>query len=241
MFSVLVLTVLLYGSEVWCLREDPLAKLRSFHNRCCRAMCRITMVHTRRCRIPSVQLYRRLGIAAVEQYYRRRLPRLAGNVSRMPMDRLPRQLLTGFVANPRPTGSPLVTWGRTLKKALIKCGQSPSFDVWRQAAADRMSWRQNYGQFAPLPRPKPTSYADQVHEIIYGPPPRLGTPAAQPTTPAPSQPPALPPATPPTSCVPSAASGPSPGRPTGPVPRRAWTPSLRNALRPLLHDDESQQ
>ena len=45
----------------------------------------------------------------------------------------------------------------------------------------------------------------------------------------------------PSSCDPSAASGPSPGRPTSPTLRRAWTPSLRNALRPLLHDDESQQ
>ena len=66
--SVPVLTALLYGSEVWCLREDLLAKLRSFHNRCCRAMCRITMGHTRCCRIPSKQVYRRLGIAAVDQY-----------------------------------------------------------------------------------------------------------------------------------------------------------------------------
>jgi len=49
-------------------REDLLAKLRSFHNRCCRAMCRITMKYSRHYRIPSVQLYRRLGIAAVEQH-----------------------------------------------------------------------------------------------------------------------------------------------------------------------------
>ena len=79
-----------------------------------------------------------LGIAAVEQYHCRRRPRWAGYVSRMPMDRLPRQLLTGFVANPRPAGSPLVTWGRILKKALIKCGRSPSSAVWSQAVADRM-------------------------------------------------------------------------------------------------------
>ena len=61
-----------------------------------------------------------------------------------------------------------------MKKALIKCGQSPSFAVWRQAAVDCMFWRQMCGQLAPL-RPKPASYADQVHEVIYGPPPRLGT------------------------------------------------------------------
>ena len=39
------------------------------------------------CRIPSEQLYRRGGIAAVKQYCRRRLPRWVGHVSRRPMDR----------------------------------------------------------------------------------------------------------------------------------------------------------
>ena len=37
-YSVLVLTALLCGSEVWCLRENPLARPCNFHNRCCRAM-----------------------------------------------------------------------------------------------------------------------------------------------------------------------------------------------------------
>ena len=159
---------------------------------------------------PLGQLYRHLGITAAEQHCRRRLLRWAGHVSRMPVDRLPRQLLKGPVANLRPAGSPLMTWGRTLKKALIKCGQSPSFAVWRQAAADRMSWRHMCSQLAPLPRPKPTSYADQVHEITYGPPPRLGTSAAKPTTPAPPQPPALPPATPPPAASPTLPQAPAP-------------------------------
>ena len=52
-----------------------------------------------------------------------------GHVSCMLMHRLPRQLLTGSVANPRPTRLQLMTWGRTLKKELVNCGQSPSFAV----------------------------------------------------------------------------------------------------------------
>ena len=185
-YTTLVLTILLYGSEVWCLREDLLAKLRTFHNSCCRAMCRITMKHTIRHRISSKQLYKRLGIAAVEQYYHRRLLRWAGHVSRMPMSRAPRQLLTGWVAHPRPTGSPLMTFGRTLKKALVRCGQSPDFAVWSQAAADRIKWRETCGQMTPLPRPKPSSYADQVHEVFYGRRPHDAP--ADPTPPNPAPP-----------------------------------------------------
>ena len=61
MYTALVLTILLYGSEVRCLREDFFANLRTLHNSCCRAMCRITMAHTIRHHIPSKQLYKRPG------------------------------------------------------------------------------------------------------------------------------------------------------------------------------------
>ena len=122
----------------------------------------------------------------MEQYYHRRLLRWAGHVSRMPMSRAPRQLLTGWVAHPRPTGSPLMTFGRTLKKALVRCGQSPDFAVWSQAAADRIKWRETCGQMTPLPRPKPSSYADQVHEIFYGRRPHDAP--ADPTPPNPAPP-----------------------------------------------------
>jgi len=56
----------------------------------------------------------------LDSYYHKRILRWAGHVARMPMTRAPRQLLTGWVAHPRPNGCPEMTWGRTLKKAL-KC------------------------------------------------------------------------------------------------------------------------
>ena len=46
-YSVLVLAVLFNGSGVWYLHEDLSANFRSSHNRCCRAMCRVTVAHTR--------------------------------------------------------------------------------------------------------------------------------------------------------------------------------------------------
>ena len=83
-----------------------------------------------------------VGIEPLDSYYQRRLLRWAGHVSRMPIDRLPRMLLTGWVANPRPIGCPQMTWGRTLKKALL-CKDLPTeFAEWSKLAADRAKWRQ---------------------------------------------------------------------------------------------------
>jgi hypothetical protein len=112
----LCLSILLYGSEVWSLREDLLSRLRSFHHRCVRTMCRINIAHTIRHHISTNSLLVRLGIEPLETYYHRRLLRWAGHVSRMPLNRLPRMLLTGWVANPRPLGCPQMTWVGRLKR-----------------------------------------------------------------------------------------------------------------------------
>ena len=101
-----------------------------------------------------------------------------------------------------------MTFGRTLKKALVRCGQSPNFGVWSKVAADRVEWRKLFDQTPLMPRPKPTAYAEQVREIFYGPPPPPNFFAAAPpqipppppththpptTSPPSSQPPPLPP------------------------------------------------
>ena len=105
-YVTLVLSVLLYGSECWSLREDLFDRLNSFHNRCVRTMCRITIAHTIRCHIRSESLYERVGIRPLRTYYELRLLRWAGHLARMDMSRLPRKLLTGWVAHPRPNGCP---------------------------------------------------------------------------------------------------------------------------------------
>ena len=139
-YSSLVLSVLLYGSETWALREDLAQRLRSFHHRCARTMCRVTMAHTIRCKIKTSSLLERLGIQTVENYYHRRLLRWAGHVARMDENRMPRKLITGWVAHPRPRGCPYMTWGRTLKKAL-KCNQiDPDFAIWSKQAQNRGQW-----------------------------------------------------------------------------------------------------
>jgi hypothetical protein len=68
--------------------------------------------------IISEILFRRLGILDLDSYYHSRVLRWAGHVARMSMNRAPRQLLTGWVAHPRPIGCSEMKFGRTLKKAL---------------------------------------------------------------------------------------------------------------------------
>ena len=140
-YTALCLSILLYGSEVWCLKEDLFHRLRSFHHRCARTMCRINIAHTIRHHISSESLFGRLAIESLDTYYHRRLLRWAGHIARMPLNRAPRMLLTGWVANSRPTGCPQMTWGRTLKKALQRNSLPTDFSKWRELAADRGQWR----------------------------------------------------------------------------------------------------
>ena len=141
-YNALVLSILLYGSECWALREDLFKRLRSFHNRCVRTMCRVTIAHTIRCRIKTTCLLKRLGILSIDEYYHHRLLRWAGHVARMDMNRTPRKLITGWVENPRPRGCPYMTWGRTLKKALKIYQLNTDFSEWSKIAQDRKKWKE---------------------------------------------------------------------------------------------------
>ena len=59
----------------------------------------------------------------------------------MPMSRVPRKLLTSWVEKPCPVGSPQMTWGRALNKALRAAGVPSTFTKWRDLAAYRHQWR----------------------------------------------------------------------------------------------------
>ena len=140
-FVALCLSILLYGSESWCLREDLFNRLRTFFNSCVRKMCRVTMAHVIRHRITTKELLKRLGLYAFDEYYNCRLLRWAGHVARMPMTRMPRMLMTGWVPNSRLIGAPQMTIGRTINKALVSKGINKDFNTWRTLAQDRPAWR----------------------------------------------------------------------------------------------------
>ena len=138
-YEGLILAMLLYGSECWCLTEKLYHKLRLFHARCSRSICRVTRKHTWKHRISTDKLLARVGLRTIESYINRRQLQWAGHVLRMPFERLPRKMLTCWVASPRPRGCPQFTYGRGLYKALRRADIDKN--SWTALAMDRDKWR----------------------------------------------------------------------------------------------------
>jgi hypothetical protein len=132
---------------------------------------RITMARAINHRITFKSLLERLDVGSFNSYYNynRRLLRWAGHVARMPMDRMPRKLLTGWVEHSRPVGCPKMTWGRTLNKTLKSYDLPTNCILWSTLAADRRVWQQRIGVRALCPRPATTLIHDKWRELFDGP------------------------------------------------------------------------
>ena len=118
-----------------------LGRLRVFHARCVRSMCRMSRKHTWLHRISTGELEQRLGLDTIDTYLKRRQLRWLGHVARMDhAQRLPRRMLSSWVPHPRPHGAPPMTYGRSIDKALLE------FNIdrrsWPALAADRAAWRE---------------------------------------------------------------------------------------------------
>ena len=113
-YEALILSILLYGCESWCLTEELLQRLRVFHAQCLRAMSRVTRKHTWEHRISSMQLMQEMGLDAIDFYVARRQLRWLGHVSRMGWERLPRRMLSAWVPHAWPQGAPRLTYGRSM-------------------------------------------------------------------------------------------------------------------------------
>ena len=150
-YLTIVVNLLLYGSESWCLTEKLLHRLNCFHNRCIRSMCRVTKRQTWLHKIDSDTLRRRLKLEKMEYYISLRKLRWAGHLARMPMTRLPRQFLTSWVNHPRPHGRPQYTYGHSLNKSLKRAGIPSAFKEWSQLAQDRSNWRKLFYAKAEFP------------------------------------------------------------------------------------------
>jgi exonuclease III len=117
-YVTIVISILLFGSEIWSLREDLIKKLDVFHNQCVRIMCHVTKHMQWKKKIRTSTLSARVGLPSIREMIAARQLRWAGHVIRMPDTRAPKMLLTSFVPHPRPRGRPEQTFGHSLRKFL---------------------------------------------------------------------------------------------------------------------------
>ena len=119
-------------------------RLRRFHNRCARSMCRVNLYHIFRHHSTTTSLFRRLNFLGIDCYYHNRIFRSTGHVARMPMSWAGTTAVAGkldsvtsWIAYSRPVGCPQTTRGRMLENALAGKGLSKKFKAWIAIANDR--------------------------------------------------------------------------------------------------------
>ena len=132
--------------------EELYRRLRCMHAHHLRAMCRVSRSQAWEHHISAQELGQRLGLDSIEFYIARRQLRWLGDVSRMPYEtRLPRRLLSAWVPHRRPIGSPSMTYGRSIFKALEMFRIDKT--RWPELAANRSAWRETLRTgVAPPPR-----------------------------------------------------------------------------------------
>ena len=138
-YTGVILAILLYGCECWSLTETLYTRLRLFHAQSVRVMARVTRKDVWRRRISTTKLLTELDMLPIDYYIARRQLGWLGHVARMDMQRLPRRMLSSWTPHRRPVGSPTMTYGRAMKKALQCFGLE---DSWETVVQHRELWRQ---------------------------------------------------------------------------------------------------
>ena len=102
-YSVVVLSTLLYASETWTICSRHMKKLEAFHLRCLRGIMEISWEsHT-----TNLEVFQLAGITSIETEIRKKRLKWAGHVTRKSDNRLPKQLLYGELQEgSRPKGRP---------------------------------------------------------------------------------------------------------------------------------------
>ena len=135
-YMAVVLTVLLYACESWTVYSRHARKLNHFHAKC----LQIILSFTWQDMVADTDVLTRAGIPSIHTLQQKARVRWAGHVTRMPDDRLPKQLLYGELCNgKRSVGGQQKRFKDTLKKTLT----SFNIDVtnWEVCAQDRPLWR----------------------------------------------------------------------------------------------------
>ena len=139
-YSAVVLSTLLYGSETWTTKQIDIQKLESFNNRCLRSIKGINRLEQWKQHLSTQQIRLDVGFeSSMEELVMKRRLRWLGHIARMPANRLPKKVLYGELAEKRPQHGPKIRWRDRVKGDLKVTGID--VDNWFDMAQDRGEWR----------------------------------------------------------------------------------------------------
>lgn len=135
-YRALVLPILLYASETWCLYKGDIRLLDTFHLRCLRSILHVKWQD----RIPNTEILRRCKVSGMEALLMKGQLRWCGHVWRMEDCRLPKAVFySELSAGKRNRGGQYLRYKDMLKRHLHACN-IPT-DKWEDFASMRPEWR----------------------------------------------------------------------------------------------------
>ena len=138
-YKAAVLTILLYGSEVWNTTQAQMKRFEVFHQRCSRRILKIRWNYF----VSNAEVLRRANIAPVDVHIRAARLRWFGHVVRMPEERVPNYLLDWIpMQGKRSRGRPHKNWlSCVLEDAASFIGVDNISLEAAKHASDRVHWK----------------------------------------------------------------------------------------------------
>ena len=135
-YSVLILSTLLYVAETWTVYKTHVKKLHAFMMRHLRSIMKIIWQD----KVTNIQVLKREGLPPMEYLLIRNNLRWTGHRLRMPTNCLPRQVLYSQLPDgQRPRGHPRLRYKDTIMRNLKKTDIDT--DSWKYLALQRDVWR----------------------------------------------------------------------------------------------------
>ena len=136
MYHTCVLSILLYGAETWTTYHKQELKLNSFHLCCLRTILCVKWQD----KITNLEILQRFNSTPLSSILKQRWLHWLGHIHHMPIDRLPKQIMTGeLTGGKRPIGQPKLRCKNVIKRDLNDNGINPMH--WQTVAEELPTWR----------------------------------------------------------------------------------------------------
>jgi len=140
-YKAAVMTILLYGCEVWNTTKKQMKRFEVFHQRCLRRILTIKWFN----RVKNVDVLNRARINSIETFIAAMRLRWYGHVVRMPDERLPKYLISWTPKHgKRSRGRPRRSWPNCVREdaALFTGIEDITTVTMNEMASDRKLWRE---------------------------------------------------------------------------------------------------